>query len=109
MSFDAFRHNYFKKQVTPYMDKIRKEGTYADYLENVFPTKTYPNHHSIATGLYPEVHGVVGNNYYDPELEKIMKMSYEMFHYNENIEPIWVLFDFFLLQTNIDCNVFLDA
>lgn len=90
VSFDAFRHNYFAKHVTPYMEKVRQEGTYAPYLENVFPTKTFPNHHSIATGLYSEVHGVVGNSFYDPKLGKIVKMSYEMFHYNEDIEPIWV-------------------
>lgn len=90
LSFDAFRHNYFRKQVTPYMQKLRDEGTYADYLENVFPTKTFPNHHTIATGLYVETHGVIGNNFYDPELEKIVKISEEMFRYNQDIEPIWV-------------------
>lgn len=72
------------------MEKLRNAGTYADYLENVFPTKTFPNHHSISTGLYPEVHGVVGNTFYDPKLGKVVKFSYEMWHYNEQIEPIWV-------------------
>jgi len=32
----------------------------------VFPSITFPNHYSIVTGLYPENHGIVGNNFYDP-------------------------------------------
>ena len=34
----------------------------------VFPTKTFPNFHSIATGLYPEKHGIVSNNMRDSVL-----------------------------------------
>ena len=30
-----------------------------------FPTKTFPNHYTIATGLYPEHHGIVDNNVCD--------------------------------------------
>lgn len=75
------------------MEKVKLQGTYASYIENVFPTKTFPNHHTIATGLYTEVHGVIGNSFYDPDMQKIVKMSYEMFHYNEEIEPIWVFND----------------
>lgn len=49
VSYDAFRPEYFRRGVTPYMNKFRTEGTTADFLYNVFPTKTFPNHHSIAT------------------------------------------------------------
>lgn len=72
------------------MELIRHKGVYADYLTNVFPTKTFPNHHSIATGLYAEVHGVIGNSFYDPEYKKIIKQGFEMYHYNDHIKPIWV-------------------
>ncbi|NUM66418.1 alkaline phosphatase family protein, partial [candidate division KSB1 bacterium] len=33
-----------------------------------FPSKTFPNHYTIVTGLYPEHHGIVSNTMYDPEL-----------------------------------------
>lgn len=72
------------------MERLKKAGTYADYLINVFPTKTFPNHHSIATGLYAEVHGVVGNSYFDQKKHIKQKMGFDMFHYNEDIIPIWV-------------------
>lgn len=90
VSYDAFRYNYFEKNGSLYMDKLRKEGTYADYMLNVFPTKTFPNHHSIATGLYPESHGVVGNSFYDPKLKRVIKMSEEMWRFRDDIIPIWV-------------------
>lgn len=90
VSYDAFRYDFFnKKQVLPKMAKLREAGTYSDYLINVFPTKTFPNHHSIATGLYAEVHGVIGNTYFNKETNKVQNLSYEMYHYNENVVPIW--------------------
>ncbi|GLV32097.1 hypothetical protein CBL_11947 [Carabus blaptoides fortunei] len=73
------------------MSNLKNEGTTADYLMNVFPTKTFPNHHSIATGVYPETHGVVGNNFYDPKLKRLIGIGYEMYHYTDEIVPIWTL------------------
>jgi predicted AlkP superfamily pyrophosphatase or phosphodiesterase len=34
-----------------------------------FPTLTFPNHYSIATGLRPEHHGIVNNRFFDPALQ----------------------------------------
>lgn len=97
VSYDAFRYNYFEKNATPFMTKLKTFGTSTNYLKNVFPTKTFPNHHSIATGLYPEIHGVTGNSMYDPDLKKVISISYEMYQYNKNIKPIWVrIFDKFI-------------
>lgn len=38
-------------------------------MYGTYPTKTFPNHYSIATGLYPESHGIVDNIIYDRELK----------------------------------------
>ncbi|CAH1964983.1 unnamed protein product [Acanthoscelides obtectus] len=73
------------------MESLKKQGTYADYLLNVFPTKTFPNHQSIATGLYPETHGVLGNTYYDPETKRVEHIGQQMFHYSDYVVPIWVI------------------
>lgn len=90
VSYDAFGANFFHQNLVPQMEKLKKVGTYADYLINVFPTKTFPNHHSIATGLYPEVHGVIANKYFDPKTETFKSIDYDLFHYNEDVVPIWV-------------------
>lgn len=58
---------------------------------NIFPTKTFPNHHSIATGVYADEHGVTGNQFYDFELQEAFNYSYEMFHFRSEIKPIWIL------------------
>ncbi len=32
-----------------------------------YPSLTFPNHYTLVTGLYPEHHGIVGNQFYDPD------------------------------------------
>jgi ectonucleotide pyrophosphatase/phosphodiesterase family protein 5 len=66
-------------------------STRADYLRNVFPTKTFPNHHSIATGVFPDEHGVMANSLYDFELARPLNYSFDLFHMRSEIKPIWIL------------------
>ncbi|XP_071865323.1 bis(5'-adenosyl)-triphosphatase enpp4 isoform X2 [Bombus fervidus] len=87
ISYDAFRYDYFDR--TPFMNKLKHEGTYADYMMNIFVTKTFPNHHTMATGLYAETHGVVDNEFYDPASGNTTKYSYNLYHYDNRILPIW--------------------
>lgn len=49
ISYDAFRPEYLNRKVTPNLNKFRKEGTSAQFMYNVFPTKTFVNHFTIAT------------------------------------------------------------
>ena len=89
VSFDGFRHDFFLKRATPGLDRFRSDGAHAPYVRNVFPTKTFPNHHSIATGVFPESHGVLGNQVYDPILKKVLAFGPEMYN-RQGITPIWV-------------------
>jgi len=90
ISYDGFRYNYLDKNVTPHMNNVRISGSHAEYMRNVFITKTFPNHQSIATGVYPEVHGILGNQVYDPNYNKTLNYSYEFWHFNDAVVPIWV-------------------
>uniref|UniRef100_A0A8C8M369 SMB domain-containing protein n=1 Tax=Oncorhynchus tshawytscha TaxID=74940 RepID=A0A8C8M369_ONCTS len=49
----------------PVISKLRNCGTSTSYMRPVYPTKTFPNHYTIVTGLYPESHGIVDNKMYD--------------------------------------------
>lgn len=69
ISFDGFRYDYLNKTETPNFDALVKDGVISEGLIPIFPSKTFPNHYAIATGLYPENNGFVGNNMYDPEME----------------------------------------
>ncbi|MEM1268600.1 MAG: ectonucleotide pyrophosphatase/phosphodiesterase [Bacteroidota bacterium] len=69
ISIDGFRHDYLDLADTPNFDRLARIGTGALPLKSVFPTKTFPNHYTLVTGLYPENHGIVGNTMYDPEMD----------------------------------------
>jgi predicted AlkP superfamily pyrophosphatase or phosphodiesterase len=74
ISFDGFAAQYWGRTDTPAFDRVAREGVRAEALIPVFPTKTFPNHYSIATGMYPAQHGIVGNSFYDPEREETYSM-----------------------------------
>lgn len=93
ISLDGFRADFLNRGLTPRLSSFIAEGISPKYMLPSFPTVTFPNHFTLVTGLYPESHGVVGNTFWDPELE-------EDFYYTDpersmqpkwwNAEPIWV-------------------
>ncbi|MBI4545616.1 MAG: alkaline phosphatase family protein, partial [Gemmatimonadetes bacterium] len=93
VSFDGFRHDYLDRFELPNFRRVAQAGTRADALIPVFPAKTFPNHYSIATGLYPERHGLVGNEFYDPGLGATYRMRDRSAVQDGRWyggEPIWV-------------------
>lgn len=65
ISFDAFRWDYDSRVNTPNLDFVTENGVKALSLQPCFPSKTFPNHLSIITGMYPENHGIISNSIYD--------------------------------------------
>jgi predicted AlkP superfamily pyrophosphatase or phosphodiesterase len=93
LSMDGFRWDYPDKCATPNLDKIGEEGVKASSLRPSFPSKTFPNHYTIATGLYPDHHGIVGNSFFDPPTGRhysIGNLQAEMDSSFYGGEPIWV-------------------
>jgi predicted AlkP superfamily pyrophosphatase or phosphodiesterase len=66
VSFDGVRWDYLDRFDPPNVGRVVRAGVRADGLIPVFPSKTFPNHYSIVTGLYAEHHGIVANSFYDP-------------------------------------------
>lgn len=66
ISLDGFRWDYVDRAAAPTLQAIARNGVRADGLIPIFPSKTFPNHYSVVTGLYAEHHGLVANNMYDP-------------------------------------------
>jgi len=75
LSMDGFRYDYIERGATPTMMQLAEGGVRAKYMSSIFPTKTFPNHYSIATGLYAETHGIVSNTFYDPNLDAYFRIS----------------------------------
>jgi len=91
LSMDGFRWDYPEKANTPTLDSLEKFGVRANLIPT-FPTKTFPNHYSIATGLYPENHGIILNHFYNYELDKPYSMRIKEAKINPDFykgEPIW--------------------
>lgn len=65
ISLDGFRYDYADKYKPKTLSKLAKNGVRAKWMIPSFPTKTFPNHYTVATGLYPEHHGIIENNIYD--------------------------------------------
>jgi predicted AlkP superfamily pyrophosphatase or phosphodiesterase len=65
ISIDGFSWDYLSIYPTPALDRIAGAGIRAESMRPVFPSLTFPNHYSIATGLYPSEHGIVHNHFPD--------------------------------------------
>jgi len=74
ISIDGYRHDYTKMYRPKHIGQFVEQGSSLKSLMASYPTKTFPNHYSIVTGLYPEKHGIVANHFYDP----VKKQKYSL-------------------------------
>lgn len=65
VSFDGFRYDYVKKYNPRHIKKFIRKGAAATKMLPSYPSKTFPNHYTLVTGLYPAHHGLVDNSFYD--------------------------------------------
>lgn len=93
VSIDGFRWDYIDRPPMVTLRQLAAEGVRAEGIVPAFPTKTFPNHYTMVTGLYPDHHGIVANNMWDPVMQERFGLSIR-----EAIadgrwwggEPIWV-------------------
>lgn len=94
ISIDGFRHDYFELGDTPALDRLVAGGLKADSLHHAFPTKTFPTHYTVVTGLYPGRHGIVANSMWDPVRDSNFSLGNRDAvgdgYWYEAGEPIWV-------------------
>ena len=96
VSLDGMDWRILKDHVfnTPSLNFIAQSGVTAKYITNVVPSLTWPNHHSILTGLYSESHGIVSNIFWDPVYEEMFIFGFDCSNtdpkfYNDS-EPLWL-------------------
>ena len=85
ISFDGFKPEYLQRIELPSFQRVMRAGVRSEGMIPVFPSKTFPNHYSIVTGMYPETHGVVGNSFWDPQ----RNAGYGMSDSNAVIDGSW--------------------
>ena len=102
ISLDGFRPEYLSRRALENGENrgewaaatikcVAQRGISSPYMMPSYPTITFPNHYSIITGLYPESHGIIGNEFYDPDL----KDKFSIYtgatdpKWWQNGEPLW--------------------
>jgi predicted AlkP superfamily pyrophosphatase or phosphodiesterase len=93
VSIDGFRYDYLDKYQPPNLRSLARDGVQAKWMIPSFPSKTFPNHYTIATGLYPQNNGIVENSVYDKDLHVTFSMSNREEVQNGRWwlgEPIWI-------------------
>ncbi|SFZ91782.1 Predicted pyrophosphatase or phosphodiesterase, AlkP superfamily [Flaviramulus basaltis] len=96
ISLDGFRWDYVDKYKPQNLTNFINSGVKSESLISSFPSKTFPNHYTIATGMYPDKQGIIGNSFYSYKKNTIYKMGNR-----EMVEdgtfyggsPIWVQAD----------------
>jgi predicted AlkP superfamily pyrophosphatase or phosphodiesterase len=85
VSLDGFRWDYLDRVPTPNLRGLIARGVRAQGLIPSYPSKTFPNHYTIVTGLYPGHHGIVANNILDPATGRRLAMNIV----KEVQDPMW--------------------
>src|SRR5260370_18090512 len=93
ISLDGFRYDYLDLYRPANLNSLAAGGVRAKWMVPSFPSKTFPNHYTIATGLYPQDHGIVENNIYDPDFKAVFTLTDRKEVENSRWwlgQPIWV-------------------
>lgn len=87
VSLDGFRWDYCEKYPaeSATLRTLRSAGVSARGLIPVFPSNTFPNHYTLVTGLYPANHGIINNDFFDPE----RGMFFHYFQPTAVRDPLW--------------------
>ncbi|XP_076030094.1 glycerophosphocholine cholinephosphodiesterase ENPP6-like [Oratosquilla oratoria] len=94
INMDGFRWDYADDQPgkLPGFSRFLKDGVRAAWTNPPYPTLSFPSITTLATGLYPEEHGIVGNFFYDKDTKEVFSM-YNPFATGMSkwytAEPIW--------------------
>lgn len=74
LSMDGCRWDYPDMYKMPTLDSVSAVGV-RSVVKPSFPTKTFPNHYTMATGLYPSHSGIVSNTFYCPDLKLTYRIN----------------------------------
>ena len=85
VSIDGWRWDYQQRVPVPNLQRLAARGVRADALIPSFPSKTFPNHYTIVTGLYPAHHGIIANTIRDAATGRMFSLG----NLREVYDPMW--------------------
>ena len=90
ISIDGFRADYLDRGASPTLARLAQTGVSAAMLPS-FPSKTFPNHWTMVTGMVPDHNGIVANAMDDPaHPAEHFTMATDTPYWWDEAEPIWV-------------------
>jgi predicted AlkP superfamily pyrophosphatase or phosphodiesterase len=95
VSLDGFRPDYLSQDGARNLRTLAAQGVRAEAMHPSFPSKTFPNHYTIVTGLRPDHHGIVDNTMEDPTMvgERFSLSNQKAVRdrrWWDQAEPVWV-------------------
>ena len=75
ISIDGMRWDYLDRYAPPSLQALARDGVRAARLTPIVPTKTFPNHYTLVTGLRADRHGIVGNEMSDPAIPTFFRLA----------------------------------
>ena len=64
VSIDGFRHDFAEKFGAENILALKESGAWTSGMIPSYPSKTFPNHYTLVTGMYPGTHGITSNEFY---------------------------------------------
>src|SRR4051812_31007632 len=89
VSFDALGDRFLDRDTLPNFSRLAADGIRAPFRPE-FPSKTFPNHYSMASGLTPGQHGITINQFFDPVRGEWFRRTSASDGSFFKGEPIWV-------------------
>jgi predicted AlkP superfamily pyrophosphatase or phosphodiesterase len=89
ISLDGFRADYLDRGITPNLSRLAADGVRAA-MRPSFPSKTFPNHWTLVTGLRPDRHGIVANRIEAEGRADVFTMASDDPWWWNAAVPIWV-------------------
>ena len=83
VSIDGFPAQLLGTGALPTLDALARAGTRAAWMNPSYPTHTFPNHYTLATGLRPDHHGIVHSAMNDPAIGRFVSKE------DSALDPRW--------------------
>jgi predicted AlkP superfamily pyrophosphatase or phosphodiesterase len=93
ISIDGWRWDYIERFDPPVVSRLALTGVRSEGLVPIFPSKTFPNHYTLVTGLHAARHGITSNNMVDSALAGRFSLSNRDVQQDTRWwggEPLWV-------------------
>lgn len=90
LSVGGLRRDYLRRADCPILERFMKNGTTVKYVQNSINTASLVNHYSIATGLFPESHGIIASVMFDPSMKRVFKSDTQKDpDWWKHVHPVW--------------------